>query len=52
MSVIATAFNPPDSEYARAKTANRMHPYIASRPVNELIARAPSHKTVVRLINT
>ena len=48
MSVIATAFKPPDKEYASDKIASRIIPFISDNPVSVLIAIDPSHKTAVK----
>ena len=52
MSVMATAFSPPQSEYAKDRRANSNKPVNRSSPVSEFIANDPSHKTLVRFINT
>ena len=52
ISVIATAFKPPDKEYASDRTAKTINPFVSDNPVRVLIANDPSHKTVVKLINT
>ena len=48
ISVIATAFNPPDKEYARDKTAKIIIPFVSDNPVSVFIAIEPNHRTAVK----
>ena len=50
MSVIATAFSPPESEYARENNAKKIKPFSTLISVNALMDNEPSHKTLVRFI--
>ena len=49
MSVIATAFSPPDKEYARDKVAKIIIPFVSDSPVRVFIAIEPNHRTAVKL---
>ena len=49
MSAIATAFNPPESEYAR-KIKLKIKPFSTLISVKALMDNEPNHKTLVRFM--